>query len=181
MVSLRPSCIFGEADPYHVGSLLSMARRGPLFRMGNGKARHQHVYVGNMAHALVLAGRALLLETPGVAGQAFFITDFPAQNFFDYMEPIVKAVGGRMLPWRLALPYRPMYALGAAMEKAAELARPVYPFTPLLSRFSVRFVCQSFTLKTTKAARLLGYHPIYTEEQAFRRTIDYFRQASIRP
>ena len=58
--ALRPSDVYGEADPYHVESLLNMAKSGFYVRLGNGKAKSQHVYVGNIAYAHVLAGKALL-------------------------------------------------------------------------------------------------------------------------
>jgi len=57
---LRPSDIYGEEDPYHIDSLIDMAKGGFYVRLGNGKSKCQHVYVGNMAHAHVLAADALL-------------------------------------------------------------------------------------------------------------------------
>lgn len=46
--------------------------------------------------------------------------------------------------------------------------------TPLVSSFSVDYVCQDFTFSSEKAARELGYQPVYSEEQALRRTIEAF-------
>jgi nucleoside-diphosphate-sugar epimerase len=174
-VVIRPCSIWGEGDPYHAASLIEMAKSGPVTRIGDGSARSQHSYVGNVAHGLLLAARALLDGRDDVAGEVFFITDFPAKNFFDYMEPMVLGAGYQMLPWSLSLPERPLFHLGAALEATARLIRPVYRFTPILSRFAVSFVCNDFTLRGDKAQRMLGYEPRFNEVEAFERTIEYFR------
>ncbi len=170
---LRPSSIIGERDPYHVTSLMQMARGGWMVRIGDGRARSQHVYVGNVAHAHCVAGRALL-EGRG-AGQAYFITDFPPKNFFDFLEPILNACGYRFLPWSLALPRPLMMAVGTTLEAVARWIRPVVSFTPTVTRFAVDYVCLDFTLSGAKLQRELGYQPLYGEAEAFARTIAWFR------
>jgi nucleoside-diphosphate-sugar epimerase len=166
---LRPCSIWGEGDPYHVGSLAKMAERGGLVRIGrDGSGRSQHVYVRNVAHAHCVAGRALLEGRGG--GQVYFITDFPAQNFFDYFEPILRGAGYRILPRALALPRSLMYGLGYGMEAAAKLLRPVVHFTPLVTRFSVDFVCLEFTVRGDKLEHDLGYRPVFSEAEAVERT-----------
>ena len=176
VVALRPSCIWGEGDPYHATALVEMGRKGPVMRIGDGSARCQHLYVGNGAHAHALAGRALLEGIEGVAGEVFFLTDYPAQNFFDYMQPIVEGAGYKLVPWSWSLPRPLMYGLGVGAEGLSRLLRPIWRFTPLVSRFSVNFVCQDFVVKTDKAERAFGYRPLYTEEEAFARTIADFRE-----
>ncbi len=79
---LRPSDIYGEEDPYHIGSLIDMAKTGFYIRLGNGKSKCQHVYVGNMAYAHVLAANALLENNKSVLGKVYFITDGPGYKFF---------------------------------------------------------------------------------------------------
>ncbi|MCD4729867.1 MAG: NAD-dependent epimerase/dehydratase family protein, partial [Bacteroidales bacterium] len=70
---LRPSDIYGEDDPYHIGSLIDMAKTGFYIRLGNGKSKCQHVYVGNMAYSHVLAANALLQNNKAVLGKVYFI------------------------------------------------------------------------------------------------------------
>jgi nucleoside-diphosphate-sugar epimerase len=174
-IVLRPCAIWGEGDPYHIGNFLKLARGGPVPRMGRGRAPYQFVYVGNIAHALVLAARALLEGRAGVAGQLYFIKDFPPRNIFDHMEPFVRAGGGRMLPPALTLPQGPMRALAWGVETAARALRPIWATTPLLTPFSVDSACSKFTVATDKAERLLGFRPIYGEPEAMARTLDYVR------
>jgi nucleoside-diphosphate-sugar epimerase len=176
-VALRSCGMYGEGDPFHVGSLLKMARRKLCFRVGNGKAHCQQVYVGNVAHAHVLAARALLAGQDRIAGQAYFVTDEPAQNFFDFLEPIIEGIGYNIHPWKLSIPKPAMYGLGCFAELMAYLLGPIYRFTPTISRFGVGYVTHDFTFTSAKATRDFGYQPAYTKEQAFAQTIAYFKKA----
>jgi nucleoside-diphosphate-sugar epimerase len=175
-IVIRPCSIWGEDDPYHVEAMLKLARQGPVVRLGREPAPTQFVYVGNVAHAVALAGKALLDGKEDAAGQVYFAADFPARGFFDHLEPIVRAAGGRMLPASLALPRAPIKALSYALVAAARLLRPFVPFQPLFTPWSVDYVCNTFTVKSDKAERLLGYRPIYTEDQAYARTLDAVRR-----
>ncbi len=175
-IVIRPCSIWGEDDPYHVEAMLKLARSGPVVRLGREPAPTQFVYVGNVAHAVALAGKALLDGREDAAGQVYFAADFPARGFFDHLEPVVRAAGGRMLPPALALPRTPVKALAWALAAAARILRPVFPFQPLFTPWSVDYVCNTFTVKSDKAERLLGYKPIYTEEEAYARTLDAVRR-----
>jgi nucleoside-diphosphate-sugar epimerase len=180
--AIRPCGMYGEYDPYHVANVLRIVKQGSLpVRPGNGRARFQHVYVGNVAHAHVLAMRKLLAPGTTVSGEAWFITDDTAAvNFFDFMEPILQALGHTLPPKSRRIPYPVMLTLGAAMEAAAFLCSPFVRFTPTLTRSSVRFVCHDHTFDGSKARRQLGYAPIYKEDEAIQRTIDYFRELECR-
>ena len=175
--SLRPADIYGEGDPYHIGSLLNMARGGFYVRLGNGRARCQHVYVGNMAHAHLLASKALLDGNKKVQGQAYFITDGAPSNFFSFFDPFVEAIGYTIRPKNLWLPRWFAYGLGAISEGIAFLIRPIKRYSPKMSRFAVTYTCTDYTFRTEKAKREFGYKPIYSKEDSFIRTIKFFRKA----
>lgn len=176
---LRPCGMYGEGDPYHVANVLRVVRAGQLpFRIGDGRAAFQHVYVGNVAHAHVLAMRALLAPASRIGGEIYFVTDdSPAVNFFDFMEPIVNALGHTLPPKSRSVPYAAMWTLGALLEGVAFVCRPVFRFAPTLTRSSVRFVGHDHTFLGDKARRELGYAPIYSESEARERTIAWFREA----
>ncbi|HOX42398.1 MAG TPA: NAD-dependent epimerase/dehydratase family protein [Myxococcota bacterium] len=173
---VRPTSIWGGGDAYHLESLLELSRRFPLPRMGDGKARFQGIYVENAAHLLLLAARALLEGRPGVSGQAFYATDYPARNFFDFFEPVLRALDRRVLPWWLAVPRPLAYGLGVLNEAVARALKPLVTLTPKISRYGVAFVCQDHTYRTDKAERLLGYAPVCTEAEAFAETIAHYRK-----
>jgi nucleoside-diphosphate-sugar epimerase len=172
---IRPSDIYGEGDPYHIGSLLQMARGGFYVRLGNGRSLCQHVYVGNVAHAHILAARALLEGKPGLGGQAFFITDGPASNFFRFFDRFVVAAGYRIWPRNLWLPRGLAYCLGCISEAVAFLWRPVKKYSPKMSRFAVAYTCTDYTFGSKKARDTFGFAPKYSREEAFERTVAHFR------
>ncbi|MFH2010385.1 MAG: NAD-dependent epimerase/dehydratase family protein [bacterium] len=174
-LAIRPVGIWGEADPFHVSELLRMAQRGPLLRIGDGRARCQHVYVHNVAHAHLLGARALLGRNEAACGQAYFVTDAPPANFFDYLEPVISGTGHRMQPWGLAIPRAWMFALGAVLDGLVSLLRPFRRFTLPVSRFAVTYVTQDFTFSGERARRELGYHPVFGEAEAYERTTRWFR------
>lgn len=172
--SVRPASIYGPRDPYHIGSLLALARRGQLFRVGRGRARSQMVYVDNVAHAMICAAAALLRPRTEVGGRAYFATDCPPANFFDFFSPVIEAAGYRMPPPEKGLPPGPLFALGAVFEWVAWIMRPVWRLAPKLTRFSVRFVTVDFTVSGARARRELGYEPYVSDEEAMRRTCDFY-------
>ncbi len=173
---LRPCGMYGERDPYHVASLLAVAKKGRLRRrIGNGDAVFQHVYVGNVAHAHVVAARSLISGEPSAAGQAYLVTDHPPKNFFEYLDPIMTGLGypipKEFVPQSLA------YAAATVLEAFCFLCRPLVRLTPPMNRTSVAMVCRDFTFNGDKLRRELGYAPIYSESEAAERTIQYFANA----
>ncbi len=173
--ALRPSDIYGEDDPYHLEALFNMAKTGFYVRIGDGSAQSQHVYVGNMAHAHVLAAMALLGGNSHIGGNAYFITDSPGENFFTFFDRIVFGAGYRVWPRNLWLPRRLAYSLGAAAEFGAMLLRPFRHFNPQLSRFAVNYTTNTFTFTAEKARRDFGFHPKYSQEVALERTVAHYK------
>jgi hypothetical protein len=68
-----------------------------------------------------------------------------------------------------------MLGLAGALELVAWASQPLVRFAPTVNRFAVKQVCQDFTFSGAKLARELGYAPVYTEAEAFDRTIADFR------
>lgn len=176
VVVLRPSDIYGEADPYHIDSLVDMARSGFYVRLGNGKSNCQHVYVGNMAHAHVLAAAALWHENKKVHGQIYFITDGKGSNFFKFFDRVVVGAGYRVFPKNLWLPYRLAFSIGTISEGIAVLMRPIKKYNPKFSRFAVTYTCTDFTFTAKKAENDFGFKPKYNLEESLRKTIQYYRE-----
>jgi nucleoside-diphosphate-sugar epimerase len=172
--SLRPADIYGEGDPYHIGNLINMARKGFYVRLGNGTAQCQHAYVGNVAHAHLLAAVSLLQGNGMAAGQAYFITDGPGSNFFSFFDTFVEGAGFRIWPRNLWLPRGIAYTLGTISEWLALLVRPFKNYAPKMSRFAVTYTCTDYTFRSEKAFREIGFTPKYSEQQAYQRTVEHF-------
>lgn len=176
-VAIRPSDIYGEADPYHIGSLVNMAKGGFYVRLGNGKAKCQHIYVGNIAYAHLQAAYALMNGSEHiVGGQVYFMTDAPASNFFKFFDQVVEGAGYKIRPKNFWIPRPVAYAMGSVSEFFAYLLRPVKFYHPKFSRFAVIYTCTDYTFNSDKASRDFGFRPKYSHEEALARTIQYYRE-----
>jgi len=173
---LRPSDVYGEGDPYHIDSLINMAKTGFYVRLGNGKSKCQHVYVGNMAYAHIQVARNLLDNNKKVEGSIYFITDGSGYNFFSFFDQIVERSGYRIWPRNLWLPRWIAYAIGSFLEFIAFLFRPIKHYNPKFSRFAVIYTCTDFTFSSNQAEQDFGYKPKYSYEDAMERTVTYYRK-----
>ena len=167
--ALRTAGIYGPGDRHRLPSILKAARSGQNIRLGDGSAKFGHVYVANVVHAHILAAQAL---DGAAAGQAYFIGDHPAGNFFDYFTPYLAAFG--FPPAKARIPYRVAYMLAILMETAARLG--IGPSTPTLTRYVVASTCVDFYFSHDKAARELGYRPIISLEQAQAETLTWLKE-----
>jgi sterol-4alpha-carboxylate 3-dehydrogenase (decarboxylating) len=173
---LRPSDIYGEADPYHIDSLIDMAKTGFYVRLGNGQSKCQHVYVGNMAFAHIRLAYELYKGNEKVHKQIYFITDGEAYNFFKFFDKIVSGAGYKIFPRNLWLPKGIAYSIAGITELMTFLLRPVKRVIPKFSRFAVIYTCTDFTFSSKKALDDFGYTPKYTINEALDRTIAYYRE-----
>jgi len=174
--ALRPSDIYGERDPYHLPPILNMAKSGFYIRLGNGESKCQHIYVGNMAHAHVLAAQDLMTENPRVAGQAYFLTDGPGSNFFSFFDDIVLKSGYKITPKNLWLPKWLAYPMASISEFGGWLISPIKKVNVKFSRFAVNYTCTDFTFNSEKAKRDFNFVPKYSVEEAIERTAYYFEK-----
>lgn len=174
---IRPCGIYGPADPYHITEIIKAIDSGTLkVRVGDGSALFQHTYVGNVAHGHVMLAKSMLEDNEQVGGEAYFIIDDPAENFFDFFEPIIAALGYSFPPKSRYIPYRIMYGLACVIEAACYCIKPFKKDLSVpLTRSSVRMLCEDFTVTTDKAHRHFGYSPKYSKKEAFETTVAYFK------
>lgn len=169
--ALRPVGMFGPRDRYHLGNLIDVTRRGRYVRLGDGRACFSHVYSENAAYAHLLAAERLYPGSP-IAGQVYFIADDqPPGNLFAFAETYFTALGLQFSRRRLP------YPLAYALAWAAEFLVPRSRFT----RFSVVQTCVDHTYSDAKARRELGYRPLVSPEEAFRRTLAYWQECCNSP
>lgn len=177
-VCLRPADIFGEGDPFHIDALLSMAKKNMYIRIGDGTAKSQHVYVGNVARAHLLAASSVWEGNEKPCGKVYFITDGEPSNFFLFFDDILRRAGYRLKPENVWLPAWFMYLLGTLNEFIAFLVRPFFRYNPNVSRFAVTYTCSEFTFTSKKAKEDFGFTPFYSEEEALKNTAAYYRIVS---
>lgn len=170
--SLRLAGVYGPGDRHRFPPILALARANRGIRLGDGRARFNHVYVGNVVHAHLLAAERLAPGSP-VAGACYFITDAPPTNFFDFFEPFLQALG-LPAPTR-SIPYRIAYPLAVATELGARLRIGRASQAPSLTRYIVASTCVDFYFSRAKARRDLGYEPVVGELEARAQTLGWLR------
>jgi nucleoside-diphosphate-sugar epimerase len=169
--SLRSAGIYGPSDRNRFPHILKAARAGKMMYMGDGSARFNHVYVTNLVEAHIRAAQALAPGSP-LSGQAYFITDHPATNFYNFFTPYLSALG-YPIPVR-RLPTWLTYALAVVMENASRLG--LGPATPLLTRYVVLSTCRDFYFNHQRATRDFGYQPVVSAQEAFEETLHWLKE-----
>ncbi|MCB9421941.1 MAG: NAD-dependent epimerase/dehydratase family protein [Ardenticatenaceae bacterium] len=171
--ALRTAGIFGPGDKHRLPNIIGNARQGRAIRLGNGRARFNHVYIDNVVHAHLLAAEALTADSP-TAGQAYFITDDAPTNFYDFMEPFLQGLGYD-IPIQ-SIPYGLAYALAIVLETLQRLHVPLPPTLLSLTRYTVASTCIDFHFTHAKASRDFGYQPLVSRPEAIAATLNWLRQ-----
>lgn len=175
--ALRTAGIFGPGDRHRLPSVINLARQGQALRLGSGQARFNHVYVGNVVHAHVLAASALALRPAGAppAGRAYFIVDDEPTNFYDFVGEFLQALG--YAPPTRSLPYRPAYLLAALLEAAQRLGLKLPPTVQQFTRYTVAATCVEFSFSHARATQDFGYEPQTGRAEAVATTLAWLRAA----
>jgi nucleoside-diphosphate-sugar epimerase len=162
---LRPVGIYGPRDKYHLPNIITAARMPINVKLGNGKAQFSHMFSENAAYAHILAAKHLGEASP-LTGKFYFIADAETnENLFDFMEPFLVELGYQ--PPRIRIPYHLAYFL----SWISEMVNPQGTFVP----FSVIQTCLDHTYVYHKAEKDFGYQPIIGKDEAFRKTVEWFK------
>ena len=113
-------------------------------------------------------------EPPLLAGNRYFVTDQPADNFFEFMREFVEHLGYDFPPASRTIPAWAAMLAGRASEGFAKLVQPVWKLQPMLTKSSVTVLVNSVSVDSTRLADDLGYKPRFTPEEAFERVITYY-------
>ena len=170
--SIRPVHLYGPHDPHAIKISLKEIASGKVpFLLGDGSARFDIVYVDNVAHAHLLAAARLIdpATRAHVGGEAFFIGEGNAPNYFDFIRPFAGARDVAM-PTR-HLPKRVLAVVARGMELVHRFLRVDVPF----HRFHLYVLGQDFFFSNAKAERLLGYVPWVSPAEGLARTVAWIR------
>lgn len=172
--ALRTAGIFGPGDKHRLPNIIANAQQGRAIRLGNGRSQFNHVYINNVVQAHLLAAAALGPNS-AVAGQAYFITDDPPTNFYDFMEPFLQGLGYDV-PTQ-TIPYGVAYSLAVVLETLQRLRLPLPPTLRQLTRYTVASTCVDFYFTHAKATRDFGYEPLVPRQEAIATTLAWLKQA----
>ena len=183
-VAIRPAGIFGEGDVQITMNMLRAYRKGQTkFQLGKNENLFDFTYVGNVAHAHILAAVALLdtygrstrpVEGEKVDGEVFLITNGSPVYFWDFARMIWKAAGDETQPSQVWIIER---TFGLALASVFEWVWwAAGGWTPNLTRKAVNYSCMTRYYNIDKARRLLGYKPLFELEDSIIRTVQWFER-----
>lgn len=150
------------------------------FQLGDNGNLFDFTYVGNIAHAHILAALALLstanmktapLDHEKVDGEAFFITNDSPVYFWDFPRMVWKAAGstqGTDHVWTIGKD------VGLALGSVIEWVMWGIGKTPSLTRRQVRYSCMTRYYNIDKAKTRLGYKPLVSLEEGITRAVKWF-------
>ncbi len=103
--SLRLAGVHGPGDPHLLGPALEkIPLKQTGIQLGTGDALSDFTFVGNAAHAHILASKALLAASEGsqdqakVDGEAFFITDDDPMSLWEFSRRVWAVAGYHQKP-----------------------------------------------------------------------------------
>ncbi|KAF2436443.1 C-3 sterol dehydrogenase/C-4 decarboxylase family protein [Tothia fuscella] len=184
--ALRPAGIFGEGDVQAIPGLITASRKGQSkFQVGPNDNLFDWSYVGNIAHAHLLAAVGLLatsklsltpLDTERIDGETFFITNDSPIYFWDFARLVWKEGGDTV-----AVDKKNIWVLPTAfaffIAMLAEFVMGLLGKVPNLTNAKIRYSVMTRYYCISKAKQRLGYAPIVGLEEGIRRGVgDYLER-----
>ncbi|KAK9489479.1 3-beta hydroxysteroid dehydrogenase/isomerase family-domain-containing protein [Lipomyces doorenjongii] len=168
--ALRPSGLFGPGDRQLVPGMLAVLKtNGTLFQLGDNMNLFDFTYIGNVAHAHVLAAQKLLDgDVSDVAGEAFFITN-DAPVYFFTMPRTIWAHKGYVPKFIISMPR----GVGMTLAYLSESFSKMRGKEALFTRFRVAFTCANRYFNINKAVKRLGYTPTVGLEEGVIKTLQW--------
>ena len=165
VVALRPHLIFGPGDPHLLPRVIESVKAGRLRIVGDGSAKVDVSYVGNVADAHLDAFDAL--ERGKGAGQAYFISQGEPVDLWSWLNSILEGLGQPPLTQKIPRPLA--YGIGALCEGAWKVLRR--RTDPPITRFVAVELAKDHYFDIRKAQHVLGYQPRVPMNEALKLTI----------
>lgn len=146
-------------------------------QVGDNTNLFDFTYVENVAHAHLLAARALLLtaqtktvplDHERVDGEAFIVTNGQPVYFWDFTRAIWNAAGstrGTEHVWQLSRD------VGIVLGFLSEIAFGIMRKPPTFNRQRIVYSCMTRYYDISKARRRLGYTPLVGLSEGVRRAV----------
>lgn len=188
--AIRPATIFGEGDVHLLPNLLKAYEKGQTrFQLGSNDNLFDFTYVGNVVHGHLLAVLALLqtsklnvepLDHEKVDGEAFFITNSSPVYFWDFTRMVWTIAGDKTEAGQVWIINKEWGLVIATIMEWVYWA-VTFGGIPNLTRSKVKFSCMTRYFSIEKAAKRLGYLPIYDLEESVERTVSWFLEKKGNP
>jgi sterol-4alpha-carboxylate 3-dehydrogenase (decarboxylating) len=181
-VAVRPASMYGEGDEMQIPNQVRNAKAGRARnQIGPGNNKFDNTYVKNLAHAQILAAKALvkaadeapLSKNERVEGEAFFVTDDGSYTFWETSRLIAEFAGYPVKPEDIRkIPYPLVFGIVWLIGWAYW----VFTFGKEMA-FSTRIVrmfAQERTFCIDKIRTRLGYRARYTTAEGMKRSVVWY-------
>lgn len=171
--------MYGEGDPYYVINGLKSAKQngGILVRIGDGSAKFQQAYAGNVAWAHLCALSAIQLD-PGLGGRNFFVTDdTPLMNTFTFMKPFLRCRGFDLSD--NAIPYGLVFAVYFWIDWILWVLRPIWKVNLDVALPSVVYVNHTLYFNRRNAEEDLRYKPLYGYQTSLAKSLEFYKRVPL--
>ena len=176
---IRPAGIFGEGDVQLVPPMMDLLFTGKTnFQVGLNENLFDFTYVGNVAHAHLLAAAALIqtaklatapLDHEKVDGEAFIVTNDSPVYFWDFPRQLWALAGhkqGTEKVWTITK------EVGIPLATVSEGVMGMLGRKSKLTRRGIKFSCMTRYYSCAKARERLGYRPLVGMKEAMRRSVE---------
>jgi 2-alkyl-3-oxoalkanoate reductase len=158
-----PVWVYGPGDRTLFPAAADNLRNSLMFYWKRN-ARMSMIYIDNLVDLLMLAATHTL-----AAGEEFLACDAGDMTFEQFCERLAEGIGAN--PPSAYLPYELVYMMAGAMETVHALMG--FQKRPMLTRQAVNLLASQAFVDTSKARNLLGWSPAVTQDEGFRRTLEW--------
>ncbi|TWU78018.1 erg26, C-3 sterol dehydrogenase [Metarhizium rileyi] len=179
--SLRPAGIFGEGDVQTLhGFIKAYQTNKSHIQLGDNTNLFDFTYVGNVAHAHLLAAHALLLTARSptqpldhekVDGEVFLVTNDSPCYFWDFARAVWRAAGnpaGTSGVWTLGR------GTSLTLGALSEVLFGVIGKPPTFTKTRATMATMTRYYNITKAKTVLRYEPLWTLQEGVTRGVAWF-------
>ena len=160
---IRPHLIWGPRDQTFLARFLEHATKGPIPYVGKNTWT-DNTYVDNLVEGLVLASTSD--KSPG---NVYFITNGEPVRYGDFMDKFLEIF--ELPPARGTIPTPVAKMLAYFLEYTWLLFK--FKSEPLLARYKLAELIYTHTYKIDKAKKDLGYEPIVSNEEGFKKVREW--------
>ncbi|XP_054850995.1 putative short-chain dehydrogenase/reductase family 42E member 2 [Eublepharis macularius] len=156
---IRPPGIYGPEEQRHLPRIVTNIQRQLFnFAFWSPNTLMNWVHVGNLVQGHILASESLTAERGYIAsGQAYYIHDGESVIFSEWITPLFEKLGYKKP--RKHVPVLFLRTIAGLLEYLHLLLKPVFSFTPLITRNEIRNLRVTHTFRIDKARKQLGYYP----------------------
>lgn len=172
VTAVAPHQVYGPRDQLFLANFLKAGRKLRVF--GKGRNKISTCYVDNYCHGLILGEQALYPGSPAL-GKFYIVTDGEPVVFWDMIDHALTECGYTSIKKRFALPTWFIMGLAYVSLALGTLLGKKFRLNP----FAVKMMIIHRWFNIDAARKDLGYEPLVTFEEAFAKTITWYKESWI--